>query len=421
MPWETNEILLEVLSTIPLIIVAVFLLAFFIALWKLFIGYRYTSSLKWTLLEIQVPTEVGVTPKAMEQVMAGIHGMVKNPTKIEEYIEGFVPHRFSLEIVGIDGNVHFLLRIQTGYVRLAKAQIYAQYPDAEINEVEDYAWAVPQDLPDKDWDLWGTELKQTGKSQCYPIRTYPNFIDELATEEQIDPLAAVSEVMSHLKKGEQIWVQIVCASTHKKWQEDCEKEVAKLAGKPAPKKKETLFDKVDNLFRYVAWEPRKLFGWDVPSQEKKEEYKPPSEMQHKTEGERATIKAIEDKASKFGFISKIRFIYLGKREVFDRANVPAFLGAWKQFATQDLNGFTPDSSVTTKIDYFMKEHREAKRKRRILMRYRYRSFSGINTYILNIEEMATLYHFPSGYVKAPTLARVEAKRGAAPPDLPINT
>lgn len=417
MPWEINEILLEILSIIPLFIVAIFLLVLFVALWKLFIGYRYAASLKWTILEIQVPIEVGVTPKAMEQVMAGIHGMVKAPTKIEKYLEGFVPHKFSLEIVGIDGNVHFLLRIQTGFVRLAKAHIYAQYPDAEINEVEDYARVIPQNLPNKDWDIWGTELKQTGKSQCYPIRTYPSFIDELATEEQIDPLASVSEVLSHLKKGEQIWLQIICVATHEKWQDDCEKEVAKLAGKPIPKKKQHI---IDRFFQYITWEPRKLFGWDVPRAEKEEDKKPPSEMQHKTEGERAIIKAIEEKASKFGFESKIRFIYLGKREVFDRSNISSFLGAWKQFASQNLSGFMPDLSVSTKINYFMKERREAKRKRSILMRYRYRSFSGIDPYILNIEEIATMYHFPSGHVKAPTLTRVQAKRGSAPPDLPVN-
>ncbi|MBI3631452.1 MAG: hypothetical protein HY219_01115, partial [Candidatus Staskawiczbacteria bacterium] len=41
--------------------------------------------------------------------------------------------------------------------------------------------------------------------------------------------------------------------------------------------------------------------------------------------------------------------------------------------------------------------------------------------ILNTEEMATLFHFPikiTGLV-APTMARVESKKGGPPPNLPI--
>lgn len=411
--------LLPYLSTIPLFLLTLILLAIFINLWQLFIGYRYALSLKWVILEIQVPPEVEVTPKAMEQLLAGIHGMVKLPNKTEEWLEGFVPHRFSLEIAGIDGKVHFLLRIQKAYTNLAKANIYAQYPDAEIYEVQDYTRVLPEDLPNQDWDLWGTELKMTKDDASYPIRTYPYFTEDIAIERQIDPLSSVSEIMSHLQTGEQMWIQILCEATHeRKWQEKSEELVAKLAGKPKPTRKENI---IDRFFRFIVWEPRKLFGWEVPSAEKKEAAKLPSEMQYRTEGERATIKAIEDKAAKFGFKSKIRFIYLAKRDIINRANVSAFLGAWKQFATQDLNGFMPDASVSTKINYFMRNSRERHRKRRILMRYRSRSFTGINPYILNIEELATIYHFPSGYVRAPALTRIESKRGAAPSDLPVDS
>ena len=41
-------------------------------------------------------------------------------------------------------------------------------------------------------------------------------------------------------------------------------------------------------------------------------------------------------------------------------------------------------------------------------------------FVLNTEELASIYHFPSRAVApAPTVPRVEAKKGEAPPELPI--
>jgi len=40
------------------------------------------------------------------------------------------------------------------------------------------------------------------------------------------------------------------------------------------------------------------------------------------------------------------------------------------------------------------------------------------TIVLNIEELATLYHFPAKII-TPTIAPVEAKKGGPPPELPM--
>ena len=41
------------------------------------------------------------------------------------------------------------------------------------------------------------------------------------------------------------------------------------------------------------------------------------------------------------------------------------------------------------------------------------------SYVLNVEELATLFHFPTFEVTAPVAPRVEAKRGKPPSGLPI--
>jgi hypothetical protein len=41
------------------------------------------------------------------------------------------------------------------------------------------------------------------------------------------------------------------------------------------------------------------------------------------------------------------------------------------------------------------------------------------TFVLNVEELATLWHFPGQILKVPTLERIESKEAAPPTNLPI--
>ena len=43
------------------------------------------------------------------------------------------------------------------------------------------------------------------------------------------------------------------------------------------------------------------------------------------------------------------------------------------------------------------------------------------TIVLNTEELCTIYHFPGGVVRTPSLARIESKKGEPPIGLPVYT
>jgi len=111
-------------------------------------------------------------------------------------------------------------------------------------------------------------------------------------------------------------------------------------------------------------------------------------------------------------------IVLGKKEVFDRAKIGAFIGAIKQFNDINFNSFKPNDISKTYANFVLKKERLAFRQRKIYNRYRNRNMDGA-LMVFSTKELATLYHFPDMGVKSPAIIRTESKLGAAPANLPV--
>ena len=114
----------------------------------------------------------------------------------------------------------------------------------------------------------------------------------------------------------------------------------------------------------------------------------------------------------------MRFLYIGRREVFDKIFVSSFFGGLKQFNDQQLNNFAPDNRSKTYANYIWKDFRLAFRQRRIYRRYRNRFPTGVK-FMLSTEELASIYHMPDMSVVAPSMQRIDARRSGAPANLPV--
>ncbi|MBI4281000.1 hypothetical protein HY628_02270, partial [Candidatus Uhrbacteria bacterium] len=156
-------------------------------------------------------------------------------------------------------------------------------------------------------------------------------------------------------------------------------------------------------------------------------------VSHLSPGERAVVEGVQMKLSKVFFDSKIRILYVAKKEAVSKPRtISALKGTFGQFTILDQNGFRIYGNVTTKADYpwqinkrfeylslFMIRTLETRQKS-ILRAYRNRSMGiGAPPFALNIEELATIFHFPIITVKAPLLKKTEAKRGEPPFTLPV--
>lgn len=391
-------------------------------MWLLHISLKASGKWKWVLLAIDVPTENIQSPKAVENILAHLAGAHDKPDLIEQYITGFSQKYFSLEIVGTEGLVRFYIYTTVLLRDLLEASIYAQYPTAEISEAEDYTKDAPNYFPDKDWDLWGTEWKPV-KDQAYPIRTYEAFLDETAEEATFkDPMAALLETLGSMGPGEHLWFQIlVTPIASNSWQARSHRIVEELAGIPSQHKSswlEILFDIPHKIV--VAFIDALLPG--TPARDARVKDEMPSKMLYLTPGEREVIEKIENKAAKIGFHTKIRGVYLARKQSFHKAKAFfGLVGAIKQVNTEDLNSLKPDTKkIGTHAHYVFIDARKNWKRRKIIRAYKARSnWRGYKGFVMNIEEIATLWHFPvAESVKAPLLKKAESKRGAPPHEIP---
>lgn len=408
-------------------------------LWKplsfLYLWWRsdcFLKTKKFVLFEIKIPKEVLKPIRAMESVIDGLWQILYDPAdQWEKWVEGKILLSYSFEIVSIGGNLHFFIRALESSRHSIESSIYSQYPEAEISIVQDYTKDVPADIPNKDWDLWGADFRLL-KGNSYPIRTYRDFETEKESveEKRIDPLAILFEASSKIEPGEQLWIQILAGpitNAEIPWITEAKKLRDKLAKrKEPPSRKPMIAEAMDILIK-----------GKVPGRAEEEKEVIPPEMKL-TPGEREIISAIERKISKRGFKTSIRFIYLGKKDVFFKPKIRLPLAFFSAFNSENLNMLVPfGQPLITKIkkSWFLplnllRKRRLYLRKRAMFRKYKMRvnpffpkeKASGEgkkDVFVLNTEELASIFHFPGrGVAPAPFVERIEAKKGEAPPGLP---
>ena len=406
--------------------------------WRLWVHYvqqDFISGIDFVLLEIVPPREVLRSPKAMELFITNAlyHWSMKGGK--EEWWQGAVWFWFSLEIASIDGQVHFYIRTPTRIKELIETQMYAQYPQAQVKVVEDYTLAVDAITPESAWNGWGCEFKLE-RPEAYPIKTYVDFgLDKDPKEEfKVDPISPVIELFGSLKKGEQMWMQIVVTPSkveykdkgswfgHHDWVEEARQELFKL------------------LKDYTA----KKGKGEILGTDSRMEIRVPDFLKR-------AVDRMNLKVSKIGFDTGIRVMYIGKKEVYDLSNRRNLRLIFRQYAAPDINGFARTNSTQAdayNTSFFMLNSKQVMLlANRMLHEYQERGFfhlplrhifnnhniSGIPlffvkqfwlpffhppTFVLNTEELATLWHFPGQILKVPTLERIESKEASPPTNLP---
>jgi len=405
----------------------------FAFMWREWRKDEYAKGVNNQFYELKMPREVERPFKAMEQVLAGWWMFYDPNDWWETWWEGKYQVKISVEVMSDGGEIHFYLRFPKALRNLIESSIYAQYPEAELVEAEDYTARVPQDIPNEKWDLWGTDYELM-KPDIYPLKTYKRFFEETTVSKEyqrVDPMAALLEALAKAKPGEQIWVQFIISpvtTSEDDYIQRAKDEVAKLAYRGDSKSRIKDKPMIQKMVEVVV--TGKPPGEMIV--EESESILPP-EMKL-TPGEREIVSQVELKVSKMMYNTVIRFIVLGERDKWNKANLKTVLGYFNNFNTENTNRMKPWNPSTTRIsknkafflNVFLHQRKLYMLKRKLFRQYRARmNFhfprNSDMSYILNIEELASMFHIVGRTaIPAPNVQRIESKKAEPPADLPWN-
>lgn len=338
---------------------------------------------KYTIISILAPRNNEKTPLAAEQFFSALHGIFRDRALFQ--------YQVSLELAAFEKFIHFYIHVPTHLKEFVEGQIYAQYPDAEVNETEDYTNFV-----DENHTVVGAELETT-KPDVYPIKTFVSF--------QVDPLASITGVLGNLQEDENLWLQCIIRPVSDEWQARGVKFVAdKRAGKKEPGSlAERILQAIGGLMLSVLQAffapPKKEGNEGGGESDQQKDDKPKIKL---SAPEEAAMSAIEEKITKLGFETKIRLIASSADAFVAQNKLETLIGAFKQFNSTNLNGFKAGKLGS----------------REVLEDYRARRFDD-KGYVLNTEELASFYHLPSITVETPNIVWSGSKKAEPPADLPI--
>lgn len=313
-------------------------------------------------------------------MFASLHGILRDRGELKS--TGGVQEHLSFEIVSTAGQIRFYVWVPKALQSFVEGQIYSQYPTVQIYKMEeDYV-----DGRDKYPVNYSAELGLI-ENEALPIKTFDTF--------EVDPLAGITGTLAKLDpdQSEEMWIQILTRPIPDDWHKNT----------------------TDKWINKVKTGRKFIFGgtidWTYLSEIIWALFRPPeggTTSETKVElSERAKtqIAKAEEKATKLGYEVKIRLAYLGQSDVDAKLNMQALVGTFKQFNSTNLNGFKQIGGSFNKSD---------------LNAYKMRQFSD-HGFILNISELASVYHLPHTSVETPNIVWANSKTAEPPAKLPVLT
>lgn len=316
------------------------------------------------MMLLQVPRTNDKKELAAEQMFASLHGLLLFPS--QKLLRAPKRVRISFEIAVLQRRIGFYVCVPRYLKDFVQEQIYAQYPTVQISEVADYS--SPSESQQMN-PFVGTEMRLSANA-ALPIKTFQSF--------EVDPLAAITATLAKFEEGEEAWIQLVIQPASPNWHRKSERYVSSLRGSGGS----------SGLLSALWKAPEATSGPAVKL----------------TEFEQARANSAEDKSHKLAFESSLRIIYRGGNSTHEAAlRLQSIVASYKQFNTTYLNGFEQTRAVSDS---------------RLLAKYHKRELSS-RPLLLNIEEIATLYHLPHTTVETPFILWASSQTAEPPANLPI--
>ncbi|MFH1145922.1 MAG: type IV secretion system DNA-binding domain-containing protein [bacterium] len=347
------------------------------------------QSVSLVVLQVTVPKipsgeqgEGKDSPKNTQDQIAAAEGLfallggLKAERGFKSWWQGRTDH-FSLEIVNWGGLIRFYLAVPEKTRLYVEEQIHAQYPSAQIEQVDDYNLFTPTG------SAVGGYLTLK-RDQVFSVKTYRKL--------DHDPLEVVTSALSRLQEGETAAVQIIIRSAKKEWHWKGKKlaSVMQQGKNYEQASKEvtsgSFLDALGFLFK------------KLPDQKPAEYRLSPLEQE--------MVKNVEEKTAKAGLDVNIRLVAVGKDEASAKRILANLQDAFAQYSIYEYgNSFKINEPSTYD---------------RLLKNFIYRQYESSQGFVLNAEEVASLFHFPLPSNDTPNIVWLLAKTASAPSNVPTD-
>ncbi len=331
------------------------------------------------LLMIEIPKDNDKKELAAEQLFASLHGILRDKQELKN--SGGVQEHLSFEIASTGNQIRFFVWVPKILQSFVEGQIYSQYPSVQI-------YRMNEDYVDRRTNYpvsYSSEITLVD-NEVLPIRTFESF--------EVDPLAGITGTLAKLNPsgGEEMWIQILMRPIADNWRSKTDVWVKKVKSGGSSDNWITAFLGYLVQIVHALWEP--------PTSPEDADTK--VEL---SERDKNRITAAEEKANKLGYEVKIRLVYVGDNEINAKLNMQALVGTFKQYNSTSINGFRMMGATTNPA---------------ALDAYKARQFTD-HGFILNVSELASVYHLPHSSVETPNIVWASSKTAEPPAKLPMLT
>lgn len=356
---------------VPVVLVLAFLT------WRNWRRVEAVADVESDLLILEIPKTNDKQELAAEQLFASLHGILRDRNELRQ--NNGIQEHLSFEVASVNGQIRFYAWVPKTLRSFVESQIYSQYPTVQISDAEeDYV------AHEREHSVVHTAEITLTDNEVLPIKTFQNF--------EVDPLAGITGTLAKLEStGEEIWIQILVKPIADDWHKSSERWISRTRGGETSIIKGGGLAWLGGMFE-ALWKPPEQGNGSVTVKEL-------------SDRDKTRIAEAEKKATKLGYKVKVRLAYLGEDQTNARQRMQAIVGTFKQYNSTNLNGFKVSGASFRKED---------------LAKYRQRQF-GSNAYILNIEELASVFHLPHTNVETPNIVWASSKTAEPPAKLPIIT
>lgn len=288
---------------------------------------------------------------------------------------------YSFEIVAQNKNIAFYIVAPEESKRYVEQQVHAHYPEAMIEEVDDYNIFHPN------YEVVAGQMK-TKRISLLPIKTYNKM--------EVDPMNSIINVMSKLEKEEGMSIQYLLRSARPAWHSRAG-EIGRKIYKG---------NSVEEVLKSYSRGPFSRFIFDLFGGDKKKAEDAYSASNNRlTQMEEEMLKGIEEKNAKAGLDVNLRVVVSAANKGQANLYLENLSSAFSQY-----NFYEYGNSFWTRIN--------TRNQKRTIRNFIYRNFNPSLSFLLNTEELASLYHFPNKTAETPNILWLTAKQAPVPADLP---